>query len=151
MDDDLKNTDDDLKKPPARSVKEMKSVRSKPELPSLENIFSGSLKTKPFSTPFIKSKVDSSEGERRKKCKTGDSSHSFMSASDDDEDKDGKKGHCKDGKKKDDSLPGKVSAHKLSGLDNSEHLLRRRFELSSWSLLLENRSVQEYIDILGPK
>ena len=24
-------------------------------------------------------------------------------------------------------------------------------ELSSWSLLLENRSVQEYIDILGPK
>ena len=91
-DDDLKNTDDDLKKPPARSVKEMKSVRSKPELPSLENIFSGSLKTKPFRTPFNKSKVGSSEGERRKKCKTGDSSHSFMSASDDDEDKDGKKG-----------------------------------------------------------
>ena len=35
--------------------------------------------------------------------------------------------HCKDGEKKDDSLPGMVSVHKLSGLDNSEHLLRKLF------------------------
>ena len=34
---------------------------------------------------------------------------------------------CKDGEKKDYSLPGEVFVHILSGLDNSEHLLRRQF------------------------
>ena len=43
----------------------------------------------------------------------------------------GGKYHGFDGGKKDKSLPGRVSAHRLGGLDNSELYLRKLFRLDA--------------------
>ena len=42
----------------------------------------------------------------------------------------------------------KVSAHRVVGLDISKHYQENGFKSSSWSLLLVNTSVEEYVAIL---